>query len=212
MSNLTLGPFLFSAVALLGSPGPGIASLVAIGKTEGMARGLRYFGGLQIGLAIAAVATAGGLLSVVTAVPGLARALSIASAIYLVGLAYLIASGPVGETIAQTRVKSTFAAGALLGLGNPKAYLAFASLFAMPAIIPGSRPGDVALKWSLIVMVIVAVDLAWLAIGARLRHFGLSPASERTINIALGLLILIAVALASLEPFQNSVLPNGSHW
>ena len=136
----------------------------------------------------------------VTAVPGLAQAMSIVSAIYLVWLAWTIASGPIGEMALQRRVVSTFAAGALLGLSNPKAYLAFASLFAMPAIIPGNHPSDTAFKWSLIVLVIIIVDLAWLAMSARLRHFGFSPVSERAINIALGLLILFSVLLVSLPP------------
>jgi threonine/homoserine/homoserine lactone efflux protein len=198
MSMLNMGLFVLSAVALLGSPGPGIASLVAIGKTEGLASGLRFFGGLQIGLALVAAATAAGLLSLLTAVPGLAQIMSIVSAVYLIWLAWKIASAPVGEAMATTRVVSTFASGALLGLCNPKAYLAFASLFAMPAIIAGSRPSDSALKWALIVAVIIIVDLAWLAVGVRLRHLGLSPASERAINISLGLLILLAVVLVML--------------
>jgi threonine/homoserine/homoserine lactone efflux protein len=198
MIMLNLGLFVLSAVALLGSPGPGIAALVAIGKTEGLARGLRYFSGLQVGLAVAAAAVAAGLLSVVTAVPGLAQTLTLASAIYLVWLAWKIASGPVGAAVAQTRIVSTFSAGALLGLCNPKAYPAFASLFAMPAIIAGSHASDTVLKWSLIVLVIISVDLAWLAIGVRLRYFRLSPMSERAFNITLGVLILVAVLLVSL--------------
>jgi threonine/homoserine/homoserine lactone efflux protein len=197
MVILNMALFVLSAFALLGSPGPGIAALVAIGKSEGMASGLRYFSGLQLGLAIAAAATAGGLFSLVTAVPGLAQTISIVSAIYLAWLAWKIASAPVGETMLPKRVTSTFSAGALLGLGNPKAYPAFASLFAMPAIVPSSHPSDTALKWGLIVLVIVIVDLAWLAVGVRLRSFGLAPHSERAVNIALGLAIIVAVLLVA---------------
>ena len=46
--------FLLSAVALLGSPGPGIAALVAVGRADGLQGGLRFYGGMQIGLAAAA--------------------------------------------------------------------------------------------------------------------------------------------------------------
>lgn len=198
MSVLNLGLFVLSALALLGSPGPGIAALLAIGKTEGLARGLRYFSGLLLGLAIAAAATAGGLLSVVTAVPGLGQLLSLLSALYLVWLAWKIATGPVGESAPGARITSTFAAGALLGLCNPKAYPAFASLFAMPAILSVSHASDALLKWCLTVLVIVLVDLVWLALGVRLRRFGLSPKSERALNITLGVLVLVAVVLVSL--------------
>lgn len=38
--NLTL--FSLAAVVLLGSPGPGIAALVAVGKERGFLQGLRF--------------------------------------------------------------------------------------------------------------------------------------------------------------------------
>ncbi|QTD54937.1 hypothetical protein [Parasphingorhabdus cellanae] len=46
--------FLTTSIILLGSPGPAIATLVAIGRQYGIASGLRYLLGLQIGLAFAA--------------------------------------------------------------------------------------------------------------------------------------------------------------
>ena len=60
--------FLASATALLGSPGPGIAALLAVGRVEGWG-GLRFYTGLQLGLAIAFGATAVGLLSLLETVP-----------------------------------------------------------------------------------------------------------------------------------------------
>lgn len=193
-----LGLFVLSALALLGSPGPGIAALLAICKTEGLASGLRYFGGLLLGLSIAAATTAGGLLSAVTAVPVLAQLLSWLAALYLVWLAWKIASSPVGDATPDRRVTSTFFSGAVLGLSNPKAYPAFASLFAMPAIVPASHVEDALVKWFATVLVIVFVDLVWLGLGVRLRQFNLSPRRERALNISLGLLVLATVALMSL--------------
>src|SRR5690349_15714695 len=46
--------FLLAAIALLGSPGPVIVSLVATGRKSGFAGSLRYFLGIQAGLALAA--------------------------------------------------------------------------------------------------------------------------------------------------------------
>lgn len=189
------GLFLLTAAALLGSPGPGIAALVAIGRERGFAGGLRYFAGLQVGLATTAAASAFGVVAVILLIPGVALALTIASTAYLLWLAWCIARSPVGG-IEGANAPSGFGAGLLLGLTNPKAYLAFALLFASRAIVAGPAGGDAAGKWLLIVAVIVAVDLAWLAIGAALRRAPLGPRAERGMNVVLGLAIVVATAMS----------------
>ena len=50
----TVMVFTLAATALLGSPGPGIAALIAVGRSRGAIGGLRYFGSMQLGLALAA--------------------------------------------------------------------------------------------------------------------------------------------------------------
>jgi threonine/homoserine/homoserine lactone efflux protein len=195
---LAAGLFLLSAFALLGSPGPGIAALVAIGRLRGFAGGLRFFLGLQLGLAAAAAVSAAGLASLVGALPGMTQLLMIAACVYLLWLAWAIATSPIGESVHCRGVNATFGAGLALGLSNPKAYLAFVTLFASQTIwLAGSR-GDAALKWALTVAVIVIVDIVWLYAGARLARISLSVRGERTVNVALGLAILV-VALNSLR-------------
>lgn len=53
---VSAGFFVMAALALLCSPGPAIAALLAIGRLHGMVTGLRFYLGLQIGLAVAAAA------------------------------------------------------------------------------------------------------------------------------------------------------------
>lgn len=62
--------FLVAAIALLGSPGPAIAALLAVGRAEGWAGGLRFFAGLQIGLASAAAISVVGLFVVISTFSG----------------------------------------------------------------------------------------------------------------------------------------------
>ncbi|HEY5970670.1 MAG TPA: LysE family transporter, partial [Pseudoxanthomonas sp.] len=87
MDTLSLGVFLLTATALLGSPGPGIAALVTIGRAEGFIRGLRYYAGLQVGLALAAGLSAGGMISVLRAFPAAMTAMTWVATAYLVYLA-----------------------------------------------------------------------------------------------------------------------------
>jgi len=197
MDTVALVIFLTAAVGLLGSPGPGIAALIAVGRARGLVGGLPYFLGLQLGLATAAGITAGGLFSLLAAFPSALRVMTIAATVYLIYLAYKIALSPVGETAqASNGAHSSPAAGFLLGVTNPKAYLAFASLLASYTLIKGSAQQDTFTKWFLLVTVMIVVDIVWLYVGVFLRGLIRSPNSERVLNVTLGLTVLIAAGLA----------------
>jgi threonine/homoserine/homoserine lactone efflux protein len=197
MDMVALGIFLTAAVGLLGSPGPAIAALIAVGRLRGFVGGLPYFVGLQLGLATAAGITAAGLFSLLAAFPSALRVMTIAATVYLIYLAYRIASSPVGETAQSGNVAhASPAAGFLLGVTNPKAYLAFASLLASYTLTKDSVRADTFVKWLLLVAVMIVVDIAWLYIGAFLRGLTLAPNSERALSVTLGLIVLIAAGLA----------------
>jgi threonine/homoserine/homoserine lactone efflux protein len=197
MDTVALGIFLTAAVGLLGSPGPAIAALIAVGRARGLVGGLPYFLGLQLGLATAAGITAAGLFSLLAAFPSALRVMTIAATVYLIYLAYKIASSPIGETAqVSSGAHASPAAGFLLGMTNPKAYLAFASLLASYTLIKDSAQQDTFTKWFLLVAVMIVVDIVWLYVGAFLRGLILSPNSERVLNVTLGLTVLIAAGLA----------------
>jgi threonine/homoserine/homoserine lactone efflux protein len=141
---LGLSLFTLAALVLLGSPGPAIAALIAVGRKEGLAGGLRFYGGLQVGLALAAAASAAGLFSLLQSFPALTATMAIVSTLYLVYLAYKIAMSPVGN---QPEGKangfaSTALSGFVLGVTNPKAYVAFVSLMASYSVVRSSSSLD----------------------------------------------------------------------
>jgi len=196
--NTTLVAFALAAVGLLGSPGPAIAALVAVGKVHGGRKGLWFYGGLQLGLAAAAAVSAAGFVSLVTAVPVLRMAMIVVAGAYLLYLAWKIASAPIGTpTDTVEPPKGGFVlAGATLGLTNPKAYVAFAALMAPVTLVSGDAFVDAALKWSVVVAVMIIVDLLWLAGGVWLGRATLPPMAERILNVVLGAAILAAALLA----------------
>lgn len=193
INPLSLWLFIGSAAALLGSPGPGIASLLAVGRSVGFAKSLRYFWGLQAGLAVAAGLCAAGLFSLLRLIPGAVQMLSMVAALYLIQLAYRIASAPIGAAAGADRVRPSFSAGLLLGFANPKAFLAFLALFASQTLLAGNQRADNLVKWLLVIAVMIAVDLIWLLIGASLRRATLRPRTERILNIVLGGLVAAAM-------------------
>lgn len=196
MDFLAIGLFSLSAIALLGSPGPGIAALIAVGRAEGLARGIRYYAGLQIGLAAAAGISAVGLFSMIKALPSALEAMTMLATAYLIYLAYKIATSPVGAAVTQGSTSSSAKAGFLLGVTNPKAFVAFATLFASRTLMGANPQGDLALKWTLCVIVMIVVDFAWLLVGAALHQATLSPGKERALNLCLASAILVAAALS----------------
>lgn len=187
--------FVLAAMALLGSPGPGIAALIVAGRTLGLAGGLRLYAGMQVGLALAAGLSAAGLASLLAAAPMLRLALTVVSVAYLVWLAWSVATAPLeGEVGGGTSASLTFMGGFVLGAANPKAYLAFVSLFGS-FVVAGPR-WDAGVKWALCVAVMVVVDIAWLALGVVLGRVKLSPRGQRAMNWAMGGAILAAAGMA----------------
>jgi threonine/homoserine/homoserine lactone efflux protein len=196
MNVTAIGLFLLAAVALLGSPGPGIAALLAVTRGGGLRAGLRYYAGLQVGLALAAGISAAGLFSLLAAFPVLLKAASIAAVLYLVTLAWKIGTAPVAAP-GDAGVSASPLGGFFLGITNPKAYLAFASLMASTTLIDAGAPtdtvgADAALKWAIIVVVILVVDIAWVMLGAILHRTAMPARIERAMNIVFAASILVA--------------------
>jgi len=188
--------FLVAATALLGSPGPAIAALLAVGRTTGWRGGVPFYVGLQLGLAAAAGVTIIGVFAVVSSFPGALIVLTVVGTAYLLYLAYSIATSPVGNEAVEKSQASGFFGGILIGITNPKAYLAFASLFASFEIFAANSQLDGLAKWLGVIFVMIVVDLIWLWIGVRIGQLTLSHKAERTMNIVLALAIVVAAVLA----------------
>jgi threonine/homoserine/homoserine lactone efflux protein len=195
MDSTSLIAFLIVSTALLGSPGPAIAALVAIGRRKGALGTIPYYLGLQAGLALAAGAAAMGLSTFLELFPAAVAVMSFASTSYLLYVAYRVATAPLGNE-AGDKVTATPHAGLLLGLTNPKAYLAFASLFGSTPIVLNSSSFDLFLKWAICVLVMIVVDAIWLLVGAAFHGRSLKPAAERSLNYTLAISIVVATAIA----------------
>ena len=190
--------FVLAALALLGSPGPGIAALLVAGRTLGFCGGLRLYAGMQVGLALAAGLSAMGLASLLGISPALRLALTTLSVGYLLWLAWSVAAAPIedGTLGVDSGTRLTALGGFVVGVANPKAYLAFASLFGAFAVVKGGAAADASVKWLLCVAVMVGVDPAWLALGAALGRIRLGRGGRRAMNLAMGGAILAAAGLS----------------
>jgi threonine/homoserine/homoserine lactone efflux protein len=187
---------LLASLLIMGSPGPATISLTAAGSAYGLRRSLGYLAGIVVGTTVVLLAVATGITAVVLAVPGVRPVLVGISAAYILWLAYRIATAPALPAGAATGSPS-FAGGALLGVANPKAWVAIAAVFAS-ARLAGATATDAAAKVVLLAGMIVLINSAWLAAGASLAPFLRDPRRARVVNVVLAVALVGAAALAVL--------------
>ena len=191
-----LAAFLLAAVALAGSPGPATLSLTATGAAFGARRGAAYLAGIVVGMVGVMAIVASGLVGLLLAVPGATPVVTVLAAAYFLYLAWRIATAPPLAADTALRRTPTFAGGLLLSLINPKGYAAMAALFSSFVLVHERLALDVAAKMAVLVLIITAVNVAWLLAGAALTRFFRQPRTNRAINVAFAVLLVASVALA----------------
>ena len=178
----------------MGSPGPATISLTAAGSAYGLRRSLPYLAGIIAGTALVLVAVATGITAALLAVPALRPVLIGISAAYILWLAYKVATAPALAGQAATGSPS-FAGGALLGVANPKAWVAIAAVFAS-ARLAAAAATDAAAKVAVLSGMIVVINASWLVAGALLAPALRDPRRARIVNVVLAAALVAAAALA----------------
>src|SRR5436305_567695 len=125
-----VGPLVLTALAIMGSPGPATISLTAAGSAYGVRRTAGYLIGIIVGTGVVLVAVATGITATLLAAPGLRPVLIAISAAYLLWLAYHVATAPPLSPQTLAASAPTLRAGTLLGIANPKAWVAIGAVFA----------------------------------------------------------------------------------
>ena len=194
----SVGPLLASSLAIMGSPGPATISLVAAGSGLGVRRCLPYLAGIIFGTVIVLVAVATGITTALLAVPGLGPVLVGVSAAYLLWLAWHIASAP---PLADQHVATgsfSLGGGLLLGVANPKAWVAIAAVFAS-AHLADTAATDGAAKVAVLAAMIIVICTAWLVAGRSIAPLLRDPRRARVVNAALAAALVGATVLAVLH-------------
>jgi threonine/homoserine/homoserine lactone efflux protein len=191
--------FLLAAVALAGSPGPATLSLTATGAAFGARRGAAYLAGIVVGMMAVMAIVASGLVGLLLAVPGATPVVTALAAAYFLYLAWRIATAPPLSEDAGQRRAPTFTGGLLLSLVNPKGYAAMAALYSGFVLVHDRLALDVAAKMVVLVLIITAVNVAWLFAGDAMTRLFRRPRTNRAINIAFAALLVASVVFAFLS-------------
>jgi threonine/homoserine/homoserine lactone efflux protein len=184
-----------TALAIMGTPGPATISLTAAGSAYGMRRSLAYLAGIVAGTIAVLLAVATGITAALLALPAVRPVLIAAGAGYILWLAYHIATAPPLGAPAAGAAAPSLAAGVLLGVANPKAWVAIAAVFAS-ATLASAALADAAEKVAVLSAIVVLIHLVWLGAGVSLAPLLRDPRRSRAVNLALAAVLVVATALA----------------
>jgi len=189
----SVGPLVLVSLAIMGSPGPATISLVAAGSAYGVRRSVPYLIGIIVGSTIVLAAVATGITAALLAVPVIGSIVVWISAAYIVWLAYRIATAPALSEPSATRGAFSLTDGALLGIANPKAWVAIATVFAS-AHLADSLTMDAAAKFAVLIAMIVVICTTWLVGGTSITPLLRDSRRARIVNAALAAALIGATA------------------
>lgn len=195
LDTVALFTFALGGAALLASPGPAIAGLLAVSRQSSVAGGVRFYLGLQVGMALAAAVSAAGVVSLLARFPLIQTLMTLGGALYLLYLAYGLATRAIEANRDDPKLSSGLGlSGFFLGLTNPTVYLVFAALMSSAVLVLGNPVWDAVTKWAVLVGVMVVVGALWFGLGLWLNHAGLSLRLQRWVNRGLSGMMVLAVA------------------
>jgi threonine/homoserine/homoserine lactone efflux protein len=194
----SVGPLLLISLAIMGSPGPATISLIAAGSVYGVRRSLPYLAGIIVGTTIVLVAVATGITAALLAVPAIGSVLIGISAAYILWLAYHTATAPPLSERTAAMDAPSLAGGALLGVANPKSWVAIAAVFTS-AHLADDAATDAAAKIAVLTAMIIMILATWLVAGTSLAPMLREPRRARVVNAALAVVLVGATALTVLR-------------
>lgn len=182
---------LFSIVSSI-TPGPNNIMVLSAGANFGLKRSMPHILGISLGFFVLCMACGMGLGSLLLQFPGIHTALKISAAIYLLYLAYKIASS---RTLSQTSESSqpfTLLQAAMFQWVNPKGWM-----MAISAMILYTIPEQpfYSTLWVSLIFGIFCFPciLIWCLFGTLLRQFLSDPARLKYFNICMGLLLISCI-------------------
>ncbi|MBX2837942.1 MAG: LysE family transporter [Gammaproteobacteria bacterium] len=180
----------------MGSPGPATISLAGIGTGFGFRKGVPYLLGIILGTVGVLILIATGVSALVLAIPAFITGLTVLATLYILYLAWKIATAPVLASNKATSTAPSLMSGFFLAIANPKAFAAIGAVYTSHTLINGDIFADSLIKILALAVVIVIVNSAWLLLGSSFSRVLSNEKQGRIANIVFGIMLLVSVALA----------------
>jgi threonine/homoserine/homoserine lactone efflux protein len=178
------------------TPGPNNLMLMTSGINFGLTRTIPHMLGVSIGFTLMIALIGLGVMKIIDTVPGSTLIITIASGLYLLFMAWKIATtdtSPAESGVAAAKSKPfTFIQAALFQWVNPKAWTM--ALTAISAYAPKSQGWvGVILVAGVFGIINLPSTATWAVMGAKLRNFLADPMRLRTFNIIAALLLVASL-------------------
>jgi threonine/homoserine/homoserine lactone efflux protein len=183
----------FATFTLVSSitPGPNNLMLMASGTNFGVRRTMPHFWGVIIGFTALILLVGLGLSQIFVAFPVMQTVLKALSALYMLYLAWKIATAPPpGEGEARGK-PMTFVQALMFQWVNPKGWSM--ALTAVSAYVVGYSVWGYVFVAAVLGLTSTVFSGLWMLAGARLRSFLADPRALRTFNIVMALLLVASL-------------------
>jgi threonine/homoserine/homoserine lactone efflux protein len=181
------------ACAMAFTPGPNNIMVTASGVNFGFTRTIPHILGITFGFFVLIAVCAAGLGAVFAAYPPLQIALKVAGALYLLWLAWKIATAaPSSDDDQRVAEPISFLQAALFQWVNPKALVAALSAIAI-YVRPAHWLTDFMVLQIVFAIATVAAVATWTGFGVALRRLLADPKQARIFNIVMALLLVASI-------------------
>ena len=187
--ELYLAILLFTATASI-TPGPNNIMIMAAGVNFGIQKSLPHLFGICLGFPIMVIAIGLGFSVVFNAYPLLHNAINVIGIIYLLYLAWLIASAKPTKIRTDATKPLSFIQAVLFQWVNPKAWVMATGAISAYTSSDGDILGHVlfiAFAFSITAGISVGI---WLVFGAGLKRYLDNPLHYRVFNIVMAMLLV----------------------
>jgi threonine/homoserine/homoserine lactone efflux protein len=189
--ELFIAMAVFAAVMAF-TPGPNNIMLAASGVNFGFARTVPHMIGVTFGFGALLIGCAAGLGLIFAAVPALHWVLKIIGALYLLWLAYRVATArPANDERAETQPLTCWEA-AVFQWVNPKGLVAALSAISL-YVRPGHEFGDFLVMFVVFSVCTAGAVTTWAAFGVALRGLLHEPRYARIFNGTMAALLVASI-------------------
>jgi threonine/homoserine/homoserine lactone efflux protein len=174
------------------TPGPNNLMLLSSGVNFGFRRSIPHMVGISVGFVVLLLAVGAGMGSLLTALPALYTALKIVGGVYLLYLAWKIATSTSFDSAESGARPMSFLAAAAFQWVNPKAWV-----MAVTAMGTYTDPSNFWPTMVLVAAVFGVVNLPnvaiWAGMGVALRRWLSEPRRLRAFNIVMAVLLVASL-------------------
>lgn len=196
MNSELLLAFIVYAIVSAITPGPNNMMVLASGLNYGIRRTIPHVAGIVFGFGLMVFLAGMGLLSVLDYVPFLYDVLHVACIVYLLYLAWKIATAtPMDSSKTSNKKPMTFFQAMAFQWVNPKAFVM--AMAAITTYVPETPESDFFINVTIISVMYALITLPcvgmWAVFGNAFRRFLSKPLYFRIFNVTMAVLLVLSL-------------------